>query len=138
MNNSGVKYNDDYMFGINENTSVKGLIDNIKNIDSSISVAVRDMNDNNKEDDIFKTGDIFTVSNGIDTKKYSVLIYGDINGDGIIDKDDCLAILRQLNGYANLENVYKMAADAKRDGVIDKDDCLAILRHMNKYTNLNE
>lgn len=138
MNSSGVKYNDDYIFGINENTSMKGLADNIKKIDGSINVIIKDKNDNNKEDDILKTGDIVTISNGIDTKKYTILIYGDINGDGIIDKDDCLNILRQLNGYTNLENVYKLAADAKRDGVIDKDDCLAILRHMNKYTNLNE
>lgn len=138
MNSSGVKYNDEYIYGINENTSIEGLIDNIKKVNSSINVTVKDSNDNNKEDEIFKTGDIVTISNGRETKKYSILIYGDINGDGKIDKDDCLAILRQINGYAKLENVYREAADAKRDDKIDKDDCLAILRHMNKYTNLNE
>ena len=138
MNNSGVKYNDEYIFGINENTSIKGLINNIKEINSFVNVTVKDSNDNNKEDEIFKTGDIVTISNGNETKKYTVLIYGDINGDGKIDKDDCLAILRQINGYTKLENVYKLAADAHRDEKIDKDDCLAILRHLNKYTNLNE
>ena len=138
MNNSGVKYNDNYVFGINENTSIKGLINNIKEIGTYASVTVKDSNGNNKEDDIFKTGDVITITNTKETKEYKVLIYGDVNGDGKIDKDDCLNVLRQINGYANLEDVYKASADANKDGKIDKDDCLAVLRHINNYTNLNE
>ncbi len=68
----------------------------------------------------------------------NIVIYGDINGDGKIDRDDCLAILRQLNGYTTLQSAYKTAADANKDGKIDRDDCLAILRHLNGYTNLNK
>jgi len=138
MNGSGVKYNDNYIFGINENTSIKGLIDNIKNKYDFSTVTIKDSNGNNKTDDIFKTGDVVTISNGIEIKEYNILIYGDITGDGKIDKDDCLNILRQLNGYTELKDVYKVAADANKDGKIDKDDCLAILRHLNNYTNLNE
>ena len=68
----------------------------------------------------------------------TIVIYGDSNGDGKIDKDDCLTILRELKGYANLSGAYKEAADANKDGKIDKDDCLAILRHLKGYTNLNK
>ena len=102
MNNSGVKYNDNYVFGINENTSIKGLINNIKEIGTYASVTVKDSNGNNKEDDIFKTGDVITITNTKETKEYKVLIYGDVNGDGKIDKDDCLAVLRHINNYTNL------------------------------------
>ena len=55
----------------------------------------------------------------------------------IIDKYDCLAILRQINGYTTYNGVYRKAADANKDGKVDKDDCLAILRQLNGYTNLN-
>ena len=137
LNNSGVKYNDGYIFGINENTSIKGLIDNIKSTSEYASVSIKDNKGNNKTDDIFKTGDVVTISNSEETITFDILIYGDINGDGKIDKDDCLNILRELNGYTKLENVYKLAADSNKDGKIDKDDCLAILRHLNGYTNLN-
>ena len=136
MNNSGVKYNNDYIFGIGANTGVSGFINNVTKSNMFASATIRDKNGNVKND-IFKTGDVVTVSNSKDTKKYSVVIYGDINGDGKIDKDDCLAILRQINGYANYEKAYKTAADANKDGKINKDDCLAILRQLNGYTNLN-
>lgn len=137
LNGSGIKYNDNYIFGINDNTNISGLIDNITSSSHYASVSIKDSKGNNKGDDIFRTGDVITVSNSKETISYNVLIYGDINGDGSIDKDDCLAILRELNGYTKLENVYKIAADSNKDGTIDKDDCLAILRHLNGYTNLN-
>lgn len=136
MNKSGVKYNDNNIYGIGENTSINGFVNNIKNSNSLASVSIKDKNGNAKSG-LFKTGDKVVVSNSRDTKEYTVVIYGDINGDAKINKDDCLAILRQLNGYANYSGAFKEAADANRDGKIDKDDCLAILRQLNGYTNLN-
>ena len=35
-------------------------------------------------------------------KNYEVLIYGDVNGDGVIDKLDYLAILRHYYGYKKI------------------------------------
>ena len=136
LNKSGVKYNDTYIFGINTNTNVDSLINNIKEINSIVTISIKDKNRNPKAGS-FKTGDIVAINNTKETKEYQVLIYGDINGDGRIDKDDCLAILRQLNGYINYEGVYRKATDANKDGKINKDDCLAILRQLNGYTNLN-
>ncbi len=136
MNNSGVKYNDSYIFGIGANTGVSDFSSNISKSNMFASATIRDKNGNVKSD-IFKTGDVVTISNSKDKKDYSVVIYGDINGDGKIDKDDCLAILRQINGYTNYSGAYKTAADANKDGKINKDDCLAILRQLNGYTNLN-
>ena len=40
-------------------------------------------------------------------KNYEVLIYGDVNGDGVIDKLDYLAILRHYYGYKKYDGVYK-------------------------------
>ena len=136
INKSGVKYNDNYIFGINPNTNVDSLINNIKQVNQVVSVSIKDKNGNPKSG-TFKTGDIITINNSKETKEYQVLIYGDINGDGKIDKDDCLAILRQINGYTTYNGVYRKAADANKDGKVDKDDCLAILRQLNGYTNLN-
>ena len=137
LNNTGVKYNDSYMFGIKDNTSISSLINNVEKTSEYASITIKDSQGNAKNSGTFKTGDIVTISNSKENKTFSIVIYGDINGDGKIDKDDCLAILREINGYTKLENAYKISADANRDSKIDKDDCLAILRHLNGYTNLN-
>ena len=138
LNKSGIKYNDDYIYGINENTSINSLINNITSAYDYATVVVKDKNGNNKSNTIFATGDQVIIGNSKEEKIMHIVIYGDINSDGKIDKDDCLAILRYLKGYANLDSYYKISADGNKDGKIDKDDCLAILRHMKGYTNLNK
>lgn len=137
MNSSGVKYNDKYIYGIYENTNSNSFIENIKDISSLNSVSVKDKN-GNAVNGIFKTGDVVTVSNSRDTKSYTVLIYGDINGDGIIDKLDYLAVLRDYYGYSKLGGVYKEAADANHDGKVDKLDYLAVLRDYYGYATINQ
>lgn len=138
LNNSGIKYNNDYIYGIEENTSINSLIENITSISNTILVKIKDNSGKDKSSNTFVTGDKIIIKSGDEEKVMNIVIYGDINGDGKIDKDDCLAILRNLKGYANLEGAYKLSADANKDGKIDKDDCLAILRHLKGYTNLNK
>ena len=138
LSSSGIKYNNGYIFGISEGTSVSSLIDNIKNTSSYARVSIKSSNGNSKSSGTFVTGDVVTIGNGKEEEGFGIVIYGDVNGDGLIDKDDCLAILRHLKGYSNLKSYYGTAADSNRDGKIDKDDCLAILRHLKGYTNLNK
>ena len=138
MNHSGFKYNGDYMFGIGVGTNVSKLIGNVVSYNKYTSITIKSSNGVNKTNESFKTGDLITITGNDGTKTYKALIYGDINGDGVINKDDCLSVLRQINGYARLSDVYAKAADANKDGKIDKDDCLAILRQLNGYANLNQ
>lgn len=137
LNSSGIKYNDKYIYGINLNTSVSSLVDNIKKVTSSASVTIKDKN-NNIKNTTFATGDKITIKIGSEEKTYEVLIYGDVNGDGTIDKLDYLAVLRQYYGYASYEGVYKVAADANRDGTIDKLDYLKVLRHYYGYASIEQ
>ena len=137
LNNIGIKYNDNYMFGIKEKTDSSNIVNNVKEISQYASASIKDKN-NNPKSGPFKTGDKVTISNGSETRNFTVVIYGDINGDGKIDKDDCLAILRQLNGYTKLNGAYQEAADANHDGKINKDDCLAILRQLNGYADIKQ
>lgn len=138
MNHSGFKYNESYLFGINVGTNVSKLITNVLNYNKYTVITVKSSNGSTKTNDTFKTGDSVTITGSDGSKTYTALIYGDVNGDGKINKDDCLSILRQINGYTRLNGVYSKSADANQDGKINKDDCLAILRQINGYTNLNK
>lgn len=135
LNSTGVKYNDKYIYGINVNTSTSSLIDNIKKISSGISVTIKDKDDNVKNG-IFATGDRVTISNGSDSRTYEILIYGDVNGDSLIDKLDYLAVLRHYYKYKEYTGVYKEAADVNRDGTVDKLDYLAVLRDYYGYKKI--
>ena len=138
LNSSGIKYNNNYIYGIEENTSINSLINNITKVSDKATINIKDNKGNNKSSGVFTSGDKVIIGNSKEEKEMTIVIYGDSNGDGKIDKDDCLTILRELKGYANLSGAYKGAADANKDGKIDKDDCLAILRHLKGYTNLNK
>ena len=138
LDNIGIKYNDKYVHGIEENTDIQSLIDNVSNVNSYASATIKDKDGNNKTSGIFKTGDTITISNSKEQITLTILIYGDITGDGIIDKLDYLAVLRHYYGYISLEGVYKEAADAKKDGTIDKLDYLAILRDYYGYASIEQ
>ena len=138
LDNIGIKYNENYVHGIKENTDIQSLIDNVSNVNSYASATIKDKDGNNKTSGIFKTGDTITISNSKEQITLTILIYGDITGDGIIDKLDYLAVLRHYYGYISLEGVYKEAADAKKDGTIDKLDYLAILRDYYGYASIEQ
>lgn len=134
LNNSGIKYNDSYVYGISLNTGTDSLINNIKKISDTLSISIKDSNGNNSS--IFKTGDKVNIKSSLEEKNYEVLIYGDVNGDGVIDKLDYLAILRHYYGYKKYDGVYKEAADVNKDGTIDKLDYLAVLRDYYGYKKI--
>ena len=137
LNKSGIKYNDKYMYGIKVNTSTNSLVDNIKKVSNSISVVIKDK-DNKVKSGVFATGDKVIIDNGTDSKTYEILIYGDVNGDGLIDKLDYLAVLRHYYKYKEYTGVYKEAADVNRDKVVDKLDYLAVLRDYYGYKKIEQ
>lgn len=134
LNNSGIKYNNSYIYGISLNTGTDSLINNVKKISDTLSISIKDKNGNNSS--IFKTGDKVNIKSSKEEKNYEVLIYGDVNGDGVIDKLDYLAILRHYYGYKKYDGVYKEAADVNKDGVVDKLDYLAVLRDYYGYKKI--
>lgn len=137
LNASGIKYNDDYIYGVNEKTSVDSLINNIKNTSNFATVSIKDKNGNNKTGNL-ATGDVVTIGNSETTSQYKVLIYGDINGDGSINKLDCANILSNYYGYISLDGIYKSASDINKDGKIDKLDAASILSHYYGYVSIKQ
>ena len=70
---------------------------------------------------------------------YTIVIYGDVNGDGTISTSDVLAMRRHLFGYVKLSGVYATAADTNKDGsVASTSDILALRRHLFGYVRLTQ
>lgn len=73
----------------------------------------------------------------IDEKTYTVVKYGDVNGDGTINSADLLKIQKYLLGVAGLQSDFvKKSADANKDGVINSADLLKIQKYLLKVSNI--
>ena len=81
------------------------------------------------ENKVLYTGMNIKITSGI-TSNYTVVIYGDNNGDGVIDILDLLKIQKHLLGVNKLKNAYLYASDINKDGVIDIIDLLKMRKHI--------
>lgn len=138
MNNSGFKYNDNYLFGIDVGTNVTEIIGNISSYNSSASVVITDSKNNAKTNASFVTGDTIKVTGSDGTKTYTAIIYGDISGDGLIDKNDLLYVQSAAFGYVTLDSVKSYAADINKDGKVDKNDLLYVQSHVFGYSKISQ
>ena len=72
------------------------------------------------------TGMIFSVS-GVE---YTAIIYGDVNGDGMINANDTQTIADYITGKITLDRAFLIAADLRGDGNITIENALMIQRHV--------
>ncbi len=61
------------------------------------------------------------------------VIYGDIDGDGVITPNDASLAFRYFMGYEQFDSLHKKAADVDGDGVITPNDASLIFRHFMGY-----
>lgn len=55
---------------------------------------------------------------------------GDVNGDGSIDTEDAVLILKHLAGNVTLAEEQEQAADTNTDSTIDTEDAVLILKYL--------
>lgn len=74
------------------------------------------------------TGAVINVTkNGNPYSQYTLVVFGDTNGDSVCDVLDCLATERTANGNEILSGVYAEAGDLNADGIIDSSDYQGIV-----------
>ena len=139
MNHSGFKYNGDYLFGINVGTNVSSIIGNVSSYHPRAVVTIESSSGVSKTNDSFRTGDKVTVK-GTDgsSKVYTAIIYGDISGDGLIDKSDLLYVQSRVFGYTSFDSVKNKAADINHDDKVDKSDLLYLQSHVFGYSKIQQ
>ena len=135
--NSNYSYKDNIVSKIDIKTDVNKIKDEFTKLGLT-SIEITDGDGNKKTNGYIGTGDKITVSTKDKTEVIRVLIYGDINGDGLIDKTDCVAILRQIYGYKKYGNLRTEASDINKDGKVDKVDASQVLRHYYGYANIKQ
>lgn len=113
----------------NENT----VSDIIQKITTDFEIEIVDKNYKVlTEGDTVGTGSkILVKENGNILREYTILIYGDVNGDGKVNSVDLLVLQRHILGIETLEGIFKKAGNIAKDGKKPTSvDLLLIQRHI--------
>lgn len=120
-----------YISSISLNTKASDFITRASEVDSKATTTVTNSSGEEKSDEVLATGDKVTITSGDESKSFTVVIYGDLNGDGIINSGDLLKMRQQLIGTIKLENEFKIAANlTKSDDIINSGDLLKMRQHL--------
>ena len=67
---------------------------------------------------------------------FTIIIYGDVNGDGNIYATDYVKIKNKIMGASSLNGVYERAADVNKDGTISPADYVKVKNHIMKVSSI--
>ena len=123
---AGVTVQGSVLRGLSQRMTASQLTSSITVADGG-SVAVK-KSDNATTPDYVGTGNIVSVyaADGSLTSQYTVVLYGDANGDGRITSSDLLRIQKSILRMVTLGEAFKEAADANHDGRVTSGDLLRI------------
>ena len=116
--------------GVAEKTDAAALLGNVSISNGSASLL--DKNSQAKTSGIVCTGDILHVvrSDGSLYGNFSVILCGDVDGDGQISLLDLLKVQKHLLGTSTLSNAYYSAGDVDGNGSITLLDLLKVQKHL--------
>lgn len=130
ITSSGYKISNDYMSGINLNTSVESLKSGIESIAGNGNVKIFNKDNVLLTDGVIGTGMKVEVKSINETRTLTIIINGDTSGDGVINALDLLQVQKSILKTYTVNGVYKLAADTSDDGVINALDLLQIQKNI--------
>jgi len=116
--------------GIAPQSSISDVMSAV-HIEGPAVLKIYDKNNEEKSSGSIATGDVLKIVTGDSVfAQYTVVLYGDINGDGEIDLLDIVRLKRSMLGWIELSDVYLEAADVNRKDGVDLIDIVAIKNHI--------
>lgn len=114
--------------GVAVSTTVSSFISTLGCTNGSVSITTA--SGEAKDSGKIGTGDIVKISVSGNTSTYTVIIFGDVTGDGLINALDLLKIQKHLMGASKLKEPYIQAANIKRSGTLSALDLLKVQKYL--------
>ena len=127
---SGYNLKDNNVSGFNLGASIDSIAKGIENIYPSATVKMYDSSDKEITSGIISTGQKISISINGKEKKYNVVVYGDVSGDGKISAIDYSKVKAHILGINKIEGIYFQAADTSKDGKISAIDYSKVKAHI--------
>ena len=126
MNKVGSRDTTNNTLKVEPNVSVKEILDKYT------TAVIKDKSGKQITDKSVKVGTGYTIT--VEGKTYTIIKFGDADGDGLIDSADLLKIVKHLKGIKLLD--IKLAGDATNDGTVDSADLLRIVKYLKGTANI--
>lgn len=126
----GHTINDDYILSVTDEIAPSKLKDQLDNENSKLFIYQEDGITEIAEDEYVGTGMIIKlIIDGVEKDSKTIVVLGDVNGDGIIDPLDSGKIINHYLERTELLNAYAIAGDINIDGEIDPLDSGKVINH---------
>ena len=132
INKLGTSTNGSYMHNISLGTTVKTLLAKA----SGDNVVIRNSSGTQLTgDELLATGMTITIN----SSTYTIIIYGDLSGDGQINSADLLKMRQHLLGSSTLNGAYLEAGKVQsRGGTMNSADLLLLRKHLLGTATINQ
>lgn len=135
---AGYTINNNYLNNFTLGSTVQGTITKLQTANKYASINITDKNNKAKTSGSIVTGDKITIESNNESKTYTVVIYGDNNGDGEITTLDLLLVQKHLLKKSTLTNAFLKASDVNKDGNVTTLDLLLVQKHLLKKSNISQ
>lgn len=122
ITSSGLKLNGSNLMGIEVGTTLNDINNKINALGGSLTGADLSVKAG--------TGMTIKITNGIETKTYTLIVKGDTSGDGAINALDLLQVQKSILGSYKMSDSQKLSADTSNDGSINALDLLQIQKNI--------
>lgn len=138
VNKLGVNNNSGYVNGLSVGTTVSTVVSQLsgaKNV-NVVNANGNGISGNNR----LGTGSVITVldNDGVTKYKYTVVMYGDVNGDGNVNSVDYVNIKNYVMKKNQLSSVSLKGADVNKNGITDAVDYVIIRNYIMGKTNISQ
>ena len=125
-----VSNSSNYLTGFSVGGNVEREIAKVRALDSNIQVVVKKANGTQITSGTLATGMQMTITTNGSTVNYTIVIRGDINGDGKLSAVDYVKLRNYLDGASSLDGAYLKGADTSRDGKTSAVDYVKLRNHL--------
>lgn len=129
------------IYGIDLNTTYEGLINSF-GFDDSYTVKMTYFDGDEVDlEDIVGTGAVISVidnESGDEIYHKTVVIFGDVNGNGKINSNDITMVKSHIFKVTYLEGIYFFAGDVNGNGKINSNDFTMIKSHIFKQSFISQ
>ena len=125
-----IKNDGTYIYGYELGTKIESIMKSISDKEPQATVTAFNKDGKEKNSGIIASGDIINIKTDREEKNYTILIYGDVNGDGKITASDYMTIKNHIMDIKKLSDQEKLYADANKDGKVTASDYMTIKNHI--------